>query len=251
MTPPSTNDATSHMPFSRSKTMNSHPKITTSHQIAAPRVTNHHTLPSQTPSKLPHQTLKFKTTLSKSHWKFKRKNLTQHSPNILNNSPKQTKSHATGSINMSTPKRKQKPRTMYNNGESQPTTSQSTNNSTVTGKYQHTSNGTNKTSQNHLKPFSNASLMTTTFPLPLTEQQMQTLYHWEEKATKLCNNNSPLPKCTALKYMLLQTGLWDKYNIAKQRAINRITTFLNNKDLDSGSIKKKPGEHLPWPTYNK
>ena len=78
----------------------------------------------------------------------------------------------------------------------------------------------------------------------------QALYQWEEKATKFHINNSPLPKCTALKYLLLQTDLWDKYDIVKQRTINRITTFLNNKDLDSGGIKKKPGEHLPWSAYN-
>ena len=93
MTPPLTNDTTSCMPFSQSKMMNSHPKITTSHKIAAPHGTNHHTLPSQTPSKSPHQTLTLKTTLSKSHPKSKRKNLTQHSPNISKNSPKQTKSY--------------------------------------------------------------------------------------------------------------------------------------------------------------
>ena len=52
--PPSINDATSRVPFSRSKTMNSHPKTITSQQTAAPRGTNHHMLPSRTPSKSPH-----------------------------------------------------------------------------------------------------------------------------------------------------------------------------------------------------
>ena len=43
----------------------------------------------------------------------------------------------------------------------------------------------------------------------------QALHQWEEKMNKFHTNNSPLPKCTALKYMLLQAGLWDKYDIIK------------------------------------
>ena len=67
MSLPLINDATSCVPSSQLKTI-------ISHQIAVPYGTNHHMLPSQTPSKSPHQTYMLKATPSKSPQKFKRKN---------------------------------------------------------------------------------------------------------------------------------------------------------------------------------